>query len=274
MTANEFLSKSGLSVLWTRIKLLVSTEISKLSLVYADKVHGHAISDVSGLQTALNEKAPLASPAFTGTPTAPTADQSAEGLTQIATLGYVNTRVANAIGDLSGIEYKVVNELPTAATASAKYIYFVKDNTATGSNTYNEYFFIPVAESTDPKYPGYFEEVGPVDLDLSEYWNTTNLTAISNGDIQEACLVTPFLTYGVSSASATIGGTNSFPTLTNPASLTVSYESTDTSAATIDASTGAITLVAAGTTTIKAIFAGNTTYEAATAQYTLTVVSE
>lgn len=271
MTPSEFLSKAGLTSVWAKIVLLVSTEISKLSTVYAAIVHTHAISDVTGLQSALDLKAPLASPAFTGVPTAPTAEQSAEDLTQIATLGYVNTRVLNAIGDLSGIEYKVVNALPEPSEASAKFIYFVKDESAASGNQYDEYFFIPVTDDQDPKYPGYFEKVGPVAIDLSEYWNTTNLTAITTSDINEICTIVPNLSWSAASASATIGETNSYPTLNNPDSLTVSYESTDTSAATIDASTGAITLVAAGTTTIKAIFAGNTDFQAKTVQYTLTV---
>lgn len=271
MTPNEFLSKTGLATLWARIVLLVGTEIAKLSRVYAAIVHTHAISDVTGLQNALDLKAPLASPVFTGTPTAPTADQSSSNLTQLATLGYVNTRVTNAIGELSGIEYLVVAQLPQPSEASARYIYLLE--TGTSPNKYDEYLFIKVTDTEDPQYPGYFEKVGPLAIDLSEYWNTTNLTPISDADIQSICLIDPNLAWSAASASATIGGTNTFPTLINPDSLTVTYESTDTSAATI-ASDGSITLVAAGTTIIKAIYAGGTTYSAKTVQYTLTVLSE
>ena len=64
-----------------------------------------------------------------------------------------------------------------------------------------------------------------------------------------------------------------FPTLSNPYSLEVTYSSTNTNAATINANTGVITFVAAGETTIKAIFAGNDDYLPDTATYTLTVNS-
>ena len=47
-----------------------------------------AISTVTGLQTALNAKAPLASPALTGTPTAPTAEVGTN-TTQLATTAHV-----------------------------------------------------------------------------------------------------------------------------------------------------------------------------------------
>ena len=82
------------------------------------------------------------------------------------------------------------------------------------------------------------------------------------------------LTWSAATYTATVGETNTFPTLTTtPADLTgVTYTSSNTSVATVNASTGAITLVAAGSTTITASYAGNETYEAATdASYTLTV---
>ena len=58
---------------------------------------------------------------------------------------------------------------------------------------------------------------------------------------------------------------------TDPAGKTLAYESSDTDVATVDESTGAVTLVAAGTTLITAKFAGDTTHNAAQASYALTV---
>ena len=84
--------------------------------------------------------------------------------------------------------------------------------------------------------------------------------------------VTPELEWSASTATVTIGADdNVFPTLTNPHSVTVSYSSSDSEKATIDTSTGEITLVAEGDTTISAVFAGDDTYEAQTVTYTLTV---
>ncbi|MFK3971125.1 hypothetical protein ACI2KS_10400 [Pseudomonas sp. NPDC087358] len=53
-----------------------------------------AISTVTGLQTALDAKAPLASPALTGTPTAPTAT-SGTNTTQLATTAFVAAAVSS-----------------------------------------------------------------------------------------------------------------------------------------------------------------------------------
>ena len=55
---------------------------------------------------------------------------------------------------------------------------------------------------------------------------------------------------------------------------TVSYESSDTSVATVNATTGAVTLVAAGEVTITAKFAGDTNYNPAQGSYKITVAAE
>lgn len=84
--------------------------------------------------------------------------------------------------------------------------------------------------------------------------------------------VSPELAWSANTATVTINADdNVYPTLTNPNSVTVAYTSSDTEKATIDASVGTITLVAAGDTTISAVFEGDDTYEAQTVTYTLTV---
>lgn len=79
------------------------------------------------------------------------------------------------------------------------------------------------------------------------------------------------LSYAQSEYSANLGESFTAPTLTNPNNLTVSYSSSNESVATVNASTGAVTLVAAGSTVITASFAGDATYQPGTASYTLTV---
>lgn len=81
----------------------------------------------------------------------------------------------------------------------------------------------------------------------------------------------PELSFSAATATATLGEAFTAPTLTNSHGLTVTYSSSNTSVATVDENTGAVTLVAAGETTITATFAGNDTYSAGAASYTLTV---
>ena len=82
--------------------------------------------------------------------------------------------------------------------------------------------------------------------------------------------------WSAASAEATLPSTfDNQPTLTNTLGLGVTYSSSTPATATIDATSGAITLKAAGTTTISAVFAGGeiegVTYAAKTVSYTLTV---
>ena len=80
------------------------------------------------------------------------------------------------------------------------------------------------------------------------------------------------MSFSPATATATMGESFTEPTLTtDPSGLTVTYSSSDTGVATVDANTGAVTLVAAGTTTITATFAGNDSYNEGSASYTLTV---
>lgn len=78
----------------------VDAAIAGLSAVYqplgsyADAVHTHVIADTAGLQAALDGKAPLASPALTGTPTAPTAT-AGTATTQLATTAFAAGAVAD-----------------------------------------------------------------------------------------------------------------------------------------------------------------------------------
>ncbi len=80
------------------------------------------------------------------------------------------------------------------------------------------------------------------------------------------------MAFSPTSATATVGEDFTEPTLTTtPSGLTVTYSSSNTDVATVNSSTGEVTLVAAGTTTITASFAGNASYNEGSASYTLTV---
>lgn len=77
----------------------------------------------------------------------------------------------------------------------------------------------------------------------------------------------------VSDTATILTGGDTMPTatLTNPHSLSIEYTSSNTDVATINASTGAITLVGGGETVISARFAGDATYAPSNVSYTLTV---
>jgi hypothetical protein len=73
----------------------------------------------SAIQTQLNDKAPLASPALTGTPTAPTAT-AGTNTTQVATTEFVSTAVSNLIDSAPGA-LDTLNELAAAINDDASF---------------------------------------------------------------------------------------------------------------------------------------------------------
>lgn len=83
------------------------------------------------------------------------------------------------------------------------------------------------------------------------------------------------ISWSKATASVTLGGEDGtykyLPTLKNPNSLSVSFDSSDKSVATIDNS-GNIAVKGSGTTTLTASFAGNSTYNAAEVTCELTVI--
>ena len=94
--------------------------------------------------------------------------------TSAAVAGYV----ADAIGDLEGIHFEVVQTLP--ATGDAGTIYLVPISPGSTNNSYDEYIWLT---STS-----HFEKIGTTDVDLSGYMTYTvyNTLYMSNADIDAA----------------------------------------------------------------------------------------
>lgn len=83
----------------------------------------------------------------------------------------------------------------------------------------------------------------------------------------------PTLSFASENATGREGEAFAGNELNNPANLSVSYSSSDTDVATVNETSGAVTIVAGGTTTITASFTGNDTYTAGSASYTLKVLA-
>lgn len=82
----------------------------------------------------------------------------------------VESAINDAIGDITGFEFQIVEELP--GTGEKGVIYLIS-NSGTGQNIYDEYIWTGTA----------FEKIGTTDVDLSGYWSKTDLVAIQNNEI-------------------------------------------------------------------------------------------
>lgn len=107
-----------------------TSQVTGLDAALAGKAaatHGHTITDTSGLQAALDAKAAHASPAFSGTPTVPTA-AAATNNTQAASTAFANAAVrAAATPGLRASRYYSSFAAPvvTTFTITANRLYFM-----------------------------------------------------------------------------------------------------------------------------------------------------
>lgn len=127
------------------------------------------IATTAYVQTVVGDYAKKASPTFTGSPKAPTAT-AGDNSTQIATTAFVTTAVATAVGGITGISYEVVQSLP--ASGEAGVIYLVAHSHGAG-DAYDEYIYTGSA----------FEKIGNTDVDLTDYMLKTDMVAITNAEI-------------------------------------------------------------------------------------------
>ena len=82
----------------------------------------------------------------------------------------VSSAINTAISGITSISFEVVQTLP--ATGAAGTIYLINHG-GSGTNIYDEYIYVNNG----------WEKIGTTDVDLSSYWNTSNLTAITNAEI-------------------------------------------------------------------------------------------
>lgn len=82
----------------------------------------------------------------------------------------VSSAISKALEGITTIDYQVVTDLPDTG---AKGTIYLKSNGGTSPNVYDEYIWV------EDK----FEKIGTTEVDLTNYWNTTSLAALTNTEI-------------------------------------------------------------------------------------------
>ena len=90
------------------------------------------------------------------------------------TQSQVQQAINDAIGQITGLNFEIVQTLPETGVAGT--IYLVP-NSGSSPNIYDEYVWIASGDS------GSFEKIGTTDVDLSGYVLYTDLVAITNSEI-------------------------------------------------------------------------------------------
>lgn len=102
----------------------------------------------------------------------PTKTGDLQNTSDFQTKSQVLQAISNAVGDITGIDFQVVSSLPASGVKGT--IYLVANNGA-GTNSYDEYIWVPANQK--------FEKIGTTDVDLSGYVKKTDMTAVTNSEI-------------------------------------------------------------------------------------------
>lgn len=163
--ASNFTGSNGLLYLLQKIKLAFAGKV--------DKVDGKGLS-TNDLTDELKQKILNAGDSsfsgnysdLTGAPTEVSAFNNDVGY-QTA------TQVAEAINNSTKISKEIVGSLPDASSAKENVIYMILTENGTGNDVYDEYMIVN----------GKLEMVGNSEVDLNGYWNESNLSEMSNSEI-------------------------------------------------------------------------------------------
>ena len=115
------------------------------------------------------------------------------------TSSQVSSAIAAAIGDITELEYQVVQELPV--TGEKGVIYLVP-NSGTAPNVYDEYLWLPSGQS------GSYEKIGTTAVDLSDY--------VTNSDLS-----TTLAAYATTASLATVATSGAYADLSNKPTIPV-----------------------------------------------------
>ena len=161
--ANQYLDKNGVLYLWNKIGGLFATKAEIPSDV-------GDLANSAGYQTSQQVEQAITSKNYTTM-------AAVEGK-GYQTTAQVQQAINSALSGISGIEFSIVEQLP--ATGAAGTIYLVsKAVTATG-NIYTEWIYVN----------NKWETLGDTTVDLSDYLKKTDISALTNAEIDEVTKVT------------------------------------------------------------------------------------
>ena len=133
-------------------------------------------------------------------------------------------------------------------------------------------FTSAVGTYADGVWTGAAAEV-TISTTITESNTPVSTISVTYQDSDEPVKADPQLAFSESTVSASLGAEFTAPTLTKATTAAPAYSSSNEDVATVDAITGAVTLVAAGTTVITATVEETEEYAAGSASYTLTVTA-
>ena len=164
MSTYKYLDDNGLTYYHSKVKTLLSGKQNSLSNAQLNAVNSGItsgkVSTYDGYASTIANKADKAT------------TLSGYGITNAYTKTETDTAISTAVAGITGVSFEVVTSLP--ATGEDGVIYLVS-NSGSSPNSYDEYIWLS-AQSR-------FEKIGTTDVDLSGYVQSSEMTTITNAEI-------------------------------------------------------------------------------------------
>lgn len=93
----------------------------------------------------------------------------------------IQSMIDTAIGQITGISFEIVDELPQEGANGV--IYLVPISGSTTPNVYEEYIWIGEEDPTTHEIEYRFEKIGTTDIDLSGYVQYSDISEMTNQEI-------------------------------------------------------------------------------------------
>lgn len=105
----------------------------------------------------------------------PTATSDLTNDSDFQTEQEVQALIDDALADVTGIDFEVVQALPQSGQ---KGVIYLVQKTGTSGDVYDEYIWVTPQGGT-----AHFEKIGTTEVDLSDYWAISDLVAITTAEI-------------------------------------------------------------------------------------------
>lgn len=149
-------SKDGLLSKTDKSKLDSVSSGAQVNVIETVKVNGTALTPTS---KAVDVTVPTKLSQLTN-------DKSFQSKTEVQAL------INDAVSGITGINFEIVSSLPTTGVTETIYL---KSNNGASGNSYDEYIWLASSSK--------FEKIGTTDIDLTPYLKKSELTSITNAEI-------------------------------------------------------------------------------------------
>jgi len=165
----NYLDENGLIYLWSKIKSALQNVQNDIPTKVSELTNDSGFTSNVGTITGVNVNGTSVATSGVANISVPTSTSQLNNDSTYQTKAQIQALINEAVGDVTGIDFQIVQSLPSTGEHGVIYLVPVSG----GANIYDEYIYVNNS----------FEKIGSTDIDLSNYVQFNDLTAITNSEI-------------------------------------------------------------------------------------------